>query len=104
MASEQEIGELLASGHIVQAFEMLINAFQHEISGSRIPCCASAPAQETLLRVWRALPHFRGESSLSTWIYAIARNYCLTAIQRSSGKRRRACIEREGFSLGKWLR
>jgi RNA polymerase sigma-70 factor, ECF subfamily len=36
--------------------------------------------QDTLLRAWRALPNFRGESSLRTWLYRIATNACLDAI------------------------
>jgi RNA polymerase sigma-70 factor (ECF subfamily) len=36
--------------------------------------------QNTLLRAWRALPNFRGESSLRTWLYRIATNACLDAI------------------------
>ncbi len=39
---------------------------------------AEEAAQETFLRVWKALPGFRGESSISSWIYTIARNTCLT--------------------------
>ena len=39
--------------------------------------------QNTLLRAWRALPNFRGESSLRTWLYRIATNACLDAIARS---------------------
>jgi RNA polymerase sigma-70 factor, ECF subfamily len=38
--------------------------------------------QETLLRAWRALPGFRGQSSLRTWLYRIATNACLDAIAR----------------------
>jgi RNA polymerase sigma-70 factor (ECF subfamily) len=34
-------------------------------------------AQEVFLRAWRAIPRFRGESSLSTWLYRIAVNACL---------------------------
>jgi RNA polymerase sigma-70 factor (ECF subfamily) len=30
--------------------------------------------QETMVKVSRGLDHFRGESSLSTWIYSIATN------------------------------
>jgi RNA polymerase sigma-70 factor, ECF subfamily len=36
--------------------------------------------QNTLLRAWRALPKFRGRSSLSAWLYRIATNVCLDAI------------------------
>src|SRR5215510_10309419 len=38
--------------------------------------------QETLLRAWRALPQFEGRSSLRAWLYKIATNACLRAIER----------------------
>jgi RNA polymerase sigma-70 factor (ECF subfamily) len=38
--------------------------------------------QNTLLRAWRALPTFRGRSSLRVWLYRIATNVCLDAIAR----------------------
>jgi RNA polymerase sigma-70 factor (ECF subfamily) len=38
--------------------------------------------QNTLLRAWRALPKFRGTSSLGAWLYRIATNVCLDAIAR----------------------
>ena len=38
--------------------------------------------QDTLLRAWRALPRFRGQSSLRTWIHRIATNVCLDALAR----------------------
>jgi len=43
---------------------------------------AEDAVQSTLLRAWRALPKFRGESSLRTWLYRIATNVCLDAIAR----------------------
>ena len=43
---------------------------------------AEETAQDVLVRVWKGLPGFRAESSLSTWIYAITRNACLTALRR----------------------
>ena len=38
--------------------------------------------QDTLLRAWRALPGFRGQSAPRTWLYRIATNVCLDAIAR----------------------
>ena len=38
--------------------------------------------QETLLRAWRAYEGFEGRSSVRTWLYRIATNVCLTAIER----------------------
>lgn len=33
--------------------------------------------QEIYLRVWRALPSFRGEAKFTTWLYRLAVNTCL---------------------------
>ena len=38
--------------------------------------------QETLLRAWRGLDGFDGRSSLRTWMYTIATNVCLRAMER----------------------
>lgn len=37
--------------------------------------------QETLLRAWRGLGDFEGRSSERTWLYRIATNTCLTALE-----------------------
>ena len=38
--------------------------------------------QEALLRAWRGLPRFEGRSSVRSWLYTIATNVCLRAIER----------------------
>jgi len=40
--------------------------------------------QETYIRAWRAFHGFEGRSSLRTWMYQIATNTCLTALQSRS--------------------
>jgi RNA polymerase sigma-70 factor (ECF subfamily) len=42
---------------------------------------AEDQVQETLLRAWQAYGDFQGRSSLRTWLYRIATNACLRAIE-----------------------
>jgi RNA polymerase sigma-70 factor (ECF subfamily) len=39
--------------------------------------------QETLLRAWKARHNFEGRSRFRTWLYSIATNACLNALERS---------------------
>jgi RNA polymerase sigma-70 factor (ECF subfamily) len=43
--------------------------------------------QETFLRAWRHLDSFEGRSSLRAWLYKIATNACLDAIDRKKARR-----------------
>jgi RNA polymerase sigma-70 factor (ECF subfamily) len=47
---------------------------------------AEDQVQETYLRAWKAYDNFEGKSSIRTWLYRIATNTCLTAID---GRKRR---------------
>jgi len=67
-----------------EAFDLIVARYQPKILrlgfailGER--AAAEDAAQDALLRIWRSIDRFRGESSLSTWIYAIARNVALSA-------------------------
>src|ERR1700731_1899180 len=42
--------------------------------------------QEIYLRAWRSYAGFEGRSSVRTWLYQIATNACLTALQRRAGR------------------
>jgi RNA polymerase sigma-70 factor (ECF subfamily) len=48
---------------------------------------AEDAVQEAMLRAWKGLDRFQEQSSLKTWLYRIATNVCLDAIE--SGKRQR---------------
>lgn len=38
--------------------------------------------QETIINLWRSYPKFRHESKVSTWIYRIALNTCITNVRK----------------------
>jgi RNA polymerase sigma-70 factor, ECF subfamily len=67
------------------AFRRLIEPYRYELHAHCYRMLGSLhdaddALQNTLLRAWRALPKFRGESSLRTWLHRIATNACLDAI------------------------
>ena len=84
---DQDIVELLRGGATEAAFERLIDRYESKVyrlccSLLRDPDQAQDAAQESLVRVWKALAKYDQRASLSTWIYTITRNRCLTAIER----------------------
>ncbi len=73
------------------AFDLLVLKYQHRIVKlvSRYVRDYSAAldvTQETFLKAYRALPHFRGDSAFYTWIYRIAintsKNYLVSMSRR----------------------
>ena len=56
--------------------------FRLTFSMLRDRALAEDTTQDIFLRVWRALPGFAGQSQLSTWIYAISKNACLSELRK----------------------
>jgi RNA polymerase sigma-70 factor (ECF subfamily) len=80
-----DIVEDIKAGHLTRAFDQVMQRYEGKVfrlcvTYFRDSVQAQDAAQETLVRVWRALPKYDGRAALSTWIYAITRNWCLTSL------------------------
>jgi RNA polymerase sigma-70 factor (ECF subfamily) len=40
--------------------------------------------QEVVLNLWKSFPSYRGDSTVTTWVYRIAMNTCITFLRRSN--------------------
>ena len=72
---------------VSEDFTSLTGQFRRELLAHCYRMLGSADeaedlVQETYLRAWRAYQGFEGRSSVRTWLYRIATNACLTAIER----------------------
>ncbi len=47
---------------------------------------AADMAQEALVRAWRSLSTYKGQSKFSTWLYRIAHNVCLDELRKRKAK------------------
>ena len=89
LATRAAAGDAHAFGTLYSRYRKMVYTLALRTLGTDAD--AEDALQETFLRVHRALPRFRGESKLSTWIWRVALSVSLT--QRRSKKRRPASIE-----------
>jgi len=83
---DEEIRALLEKRQFREAFELLMPEYQNKVfrlaySMLGNKALAEETTQEIFIRIWKSLAGYRGQSSISTWIYTIARNTSLTAIR-----------------------
>lgn len=72
-------GDETAFATLVAPHRRELTALCYRMSGSIHD--AEDLVQDALLRAWKGLPGFAGESSLRTWLYRITTNVCLNAIE-----------------------
>lgn len=81
LISRAQKGDRAAFAALVRAHQDEVYTLARRLAGD--PHLGSDIAQEALIRAWRALPQFRGESRLSTWLYRITVNTAWTQKKRA---------------------
>jgi RNA polymerase sigma-70 factor (ECF subfamily) len=86
-AADAVIHTHLKAGRHRAAFEVVLpsyrdRVFRLSLSILRDPTAAEDAAQDVFLRLWKSLPGYNGSAALSTWIYAITRNTCISALRK----------------------
>lgn len=89
--TERSIISMLNAGQFESAFNAIVDFYSERLYWHirRLLCSHEDTddlLQEVFIKVWRALPAFRGESQLYTWLYRIATNEALNFLRKKKGK------------------
>lgn len=116
MTTERECDQMLVDrvrAGDKQAFDLLVAKYQRRLMRllSRIvhdPAEAEDVVQDTFIKAYRALRHFRGDSAFYTWLYRIgintAKNFLATQGRRTPTSTEADAEQAEGFNDGEQLR
>ncbi|WP_093387009.1 RNA polymerase sigma factor RpoE [Rugamonas rubra] len=116
MTTERECDQLLVDRVRAgerQAFDLLVSKYQRRLMRlvSRIvhdPAEAEDVVQETFIKAYRALRHFRGDSAFYTWLYRIgintAKNFLINQGRRTPTSTDTDAEQAEVFDDGDHLR
>lgn len=85
--------ELLARAHAgdANAIDEILSRHEQKVFRYGLRMCGNEEdardiLQETLLAAFQNVKGFRGDAQLSTWLYQIARNFCLRSRRRGMGE------------------
>ena len=92
-----DIEQLVRARKYDQALEQILQNYQGKVFRMAVVILRDAGraeevTQDIFLKLWRALPAYDGRAAVSTWLYAIARNSCLSAV-RAEGYRRTSALD-----------
>ena len=85
--TDNQIIELYRNGQKDKAFDNIVSSYTERLYWHvrRFTCShddSNDLLQDIFIKVWSALPNFRGESQLYTWIYRIATNEVLNYMRK----------------------
>lgn len=84
LLDQVKAGNSQAMSEILKRHEQRIYRFGLRMCGHEED--ARDVLQETLIAAYRNLPQFRGDAQLSTWLYQIARSFCIKQRRRREGE------------------
>src|SRR5258707_12764037 len=73
-------GDVEAFGALVLAHQQFVYNLAWRALGDEHD--AQDAAQEAFVRVWQALPNFRGQAQFRTWLYRIVTHLCYSRLPR----------------------
>src|SRR5690606_24256697 len=81
-----------------QAFAVLVDRYKDLVFTLAIRMLknreeAEEVSQDTFIKVYKALPKFKGDSKLSTWVYKVAYNTCLDSIKKNNRRQSEVTID-----------
>jgi len=102
---DDRLHELVRQRSYGEAFEGLLDLYQDRVfrlafSYTRDRSRAEELAQDVFVRMWQVLPQFDGRAALSTWLYAITRNTCLSALRYDARRRMQPLEEARAHEVG----
>ena len=97
--NEKELILLLQQGDEA-AFETLLRLYEKKVYTLCRRMCgndedAQEAAQDAFLSLWRSAKSFRGDASLSTWLYRLATNACIDLLRRNKRGGERVSLDDE---------
>jgi RNA polymerase sigma-70 factor (ECF subfamily) len=92
-----DVEELLRARKYDQALEQMLETHQAKVFRMALTIVRDAGraeevTQDVFLKLWRAFPAYDGRAAVSTWLYTIARNTCLSVV-RAEGYRRTSALD-----------
>lgn len=86
---DDDVLQLLQTRRYQEALELLLDRYEKKVFRMALAMMRDAGraedvTQDIFLKLWRALPTFDGRAAISTWLYTIARNTCLSAVRTES--------------------
>ena len=93
-----DVQRLLEERRYDEALETLLGRYEQKVFRLAVTMLRDAGraqevTQDIFVKLWRAFPAYDGRAAVSTWLYAIARNTCLSALRAQSYRQTMALNE-----------